>query len=211
MDGPAPHTVCPNRLTTAIMDLVKQIGCPASPVFVPVKPLKFRWCLLNECFNNVKKHSSRKRGAVIYGWDITGIPAGMIEAEFHAVWKSPKGELIDITPKLYDFKRTLFLEDPAREYRGKTVPSMFQPIFPNDPLCSELVSRAKRRVEIIQKHEDPTNPNQMSLPVQVANELQGNQIRIQEILTLIRDGAPSPTELCPCEKGATYGSCCAIT
>ncbi len=210
MNRPALHSICPNRLTMAIMGLVKELDCSTSPVYIPVKPLKYPWCIKNEYFNNVLKYSSRKKGAIVYGWNITGIPAGMLEAEFHAIWKSPRGELIDITPNQHEFTRILFLVDHTREYHGKVVPSMFQPVFPKDSLCCELVTRAKRRVAIIQQYENPTNPNQMILPHHAAEELQTNQIRIQEILTLIRNGNPSLTELCPCGKGTTYGACCSI-
>jgi len=44
-----------------------------------------------------------------------------MEAEFHAVWKSTEGTLLDITPKADEESRILFLPDPAATYCGNYV------------------------------------------------------------------------------------------
>ena len=45
----------------------------------------------------------------------------MVEAEFHCVWESPEGELIDITPKMYETQNIIFLPDSTKNYTGRQV------------------------------------------------------------------------------------------
>lgn len=45
----------------------------------------------------------------------------MIEAEFHCVWESPEGELIDITPKMFEAENIIFLPDSTKSYTGRQV------------------------------------------------------------------------------------------
>ena len=67
-------------------------------------------------------------GGFQYGWQIWEWPDVMIEAEFHAVWNSPQGILIDITPKQIDTHKILFLPDANRTYEGKQVNNFRQPL-----------------------------------------------------------------------------------
>lgn len=50
-------------------------------------------------------------GAIVFGWTIWEWPKVMLTAEFHAVWESPDGDLIDITPKPQRETSIIFVPD----------------------------------------------------------------------------------------------------
>lgn len=62
-----------------------------------------------------------------------------MEAEFHAVWESPSGELVDITPKSQWFKKILFIPDPKAVYEGKQVNNIRLNITSNK-LVDEMIA-----------------------------------------------------------------------
>jgi hypothetical protein len=45
----------------------------------------------------------------------------MIEGEFHAVWVSPDGGFLDVTPKADGERQILFIPDPDRVYQRRHV------------------------------------------------------------------------------------------
>lgn len=73
----------------------------------------------NECFVVVEQRTSKLGGEHVFGWAIWESPRVFIEAEFHSVWRSPEGDLIDISPRPYNFPNTTFLPDPNRKYEGR--------------------------------------------------------------------------------------------
>jgi hypothetical protein len=50
-------------------------------------------------YDNVREHVVRSGGCVVHGWIIRAVPALFYEAEYHAVWQSPGGALVDVTPQ----------------------------------------------------------------------------------------------------------------
>jgi len=67
--------------------------------------------LPSECYPNVSKKVETSGGRMILGWQVWQTEL-IIEAEHHAVWEDPDGELWDITPKTYpDIQQIMFIED----------------------------------------------------------------------------------------------------
>jgi len=62
---------------------------------IPRRPIKNGKS--GECLDAVDSKMRAHGGQSIYGWDLLQMN-GIIEAEAHVVWKSKKGELIDVTP-----------------------------------------------------------------------------------------------------------------
>ena len=62
------------------------------------------------------------------GWAILQLDGIWLEAEFHAVWRDQKGQLLDVTPREFPFQEYLFLPDPTRAYKGIQVESYFLPL-----------------------------------------------------------------------------------
>ena len=109
----------------------------------------------NDCFHNVSDHLKAHGGSSILGWTIWEWPATMIEAEFHCVWLSSKGDLIDITPKPDGDPEVLFLRDEAAEFDVTNPPpprpNVRQPLT-DHPAMRQFLSAATDREALIAQH-----------------------------------------------------------
>lgn len=114
------HPVTPAELSQPLIALCQLIG-PSStrPVYVDARPLPDMPS--KECFPIVEQYIQTHGGSSVFGWSFWELPTLFIEAEFHAVWQSPEGALLDIAPKVEPTERILFLSDPARRYEGRQV------------------------------------------------------------------------------------------
>lgn len=98
-----------------LTDLIKSLS---QPLFVDYK--KEPYSLRNECFPNVDEKIHRDGGVRVLGWQIWQTEY-LIEAEFHAVWMSSEGNLLDITPKPFPLSKILFIPDSAIIYDGSQI------------------------------------------------------------------------------------------
>lgn len=71
------------------------------------------------CYDNVRHYVKHHGGEMLSGWIIWVNTIFKIEAEHHAVWKAPSGNIYDITPRVDGEEEILFLPDPARPYDFK--------------------------------------------------------------------------------------------
>lgn len=106
----------PQTIDHNVKRMIWRIGSSEEPLYLDVKAEPF--AEVGECFSSVKEKIRRDGGSLQLGWEIWQIPDIMIEAEFHAVWKSPDDELVDITPKKYQIDRILFVPDIKVKYYG---------------------------------------------------------------------------------------------
>src|SRR5438552_1876414 len=113
----------PRAITQTVLQFCAQIASGQHPFYVEVKPDPMALPL--ECFPNVAAKIAQEAGTVEHGWAIWEWPGVFLEAEFHAVWGSPDGKLIDVTPTPDGEKRILYLPDPKRKYQGTSLPNRF--------------------------------------------------------------------------------------
>jgi hypothetical protein len=71
------------------------------------------------CYDNVRHYVKNHGGEAVYGWIIWKGTDYPLEAEHHAVWKSPSGKIFDITPRVDGENIILFLIDNSRPYDFK--------------------------------------------------------------------------------------------
>lgn len=120
------NTDTPATITPAILTLSQRLSPDRNPGYVSVQP--FPGAREMECYPNVKSKVASSGGSIVYGWQIWEWPDVYLEAEFHAVWKAPTGELVDLTPKDQPTPRILFLEDPVRRYENRMVANVLAPL-----------------------------------------------------------------------------------
>jgi hypothetical protein len=104
----AVNETTPASLTPALEKFCMKLSGEA-PVFVPVVDDPnglFGWCS-----DGVAEKIKADGGSVAFGWTIWEWPDVLWTAEFHAVWRSLNGDLIDITPKPKRESRILFVPD----------------------------------------------------------------------------------------------------
>jgi len=106
----------PQTIDDNVKRLINKIKTTEKPIYLDVMPEPY--AEINECFPAVTQKIEKEGGSVQLGWQIWQIPNVIIEAEFHAVWKSRDGILTDITPKSENILRILFIPDSKAEYDG---------------------------------------------------------------------------------------------
>ena len=102
-----------------ILKLISLQGIDAIPKYIDIEP-EFD-AENGSCFVNVKRKVERAGGRAILGWQFCEY-SYMIEGEFHSIWESPVGRLIDITPgNSAEIKQTLFVVDKNASYSGTAI------------------------------------------------------------------------------------------
>src|SRR6185437_7506238 len=103
----AVKTTTPPEITQAIRRLIERVVPGGEAVYLTVQPETD--AVVNECFPNVEAKIARAGSRMLCGWQLWEWPHVLVEAEFHAVWLSPEGEMVDITPKPDGEARVLFV------------------------------------------------------------------------------------------------------
>ncbi|MGL5952468.1 MAG: hypothetical protein ACRCZ3_04975 [Providencia rustigianii] len=96
----------------SVQNIIKKLNLTTTPTFISLTNT------LNTkegyCFQNCEQYVKTHGGKAIYGWMIwEDKKAKFIEAEFHAVIKK-NGQYIDITPRIDNDEKILFVEDNTR-------------------------------------------------------------------------------------------------
>src|SRR5882724_645983 len=109
----------PRRITSEVRLFCDEIVAGGEPVFLDVSISPNAVPL--DCFMNIQQHVAEAGGGIQYGWRIWEWPYILIQAEFHSVWSSPDGDLVDLTPSPGSVSPVLFLPDPSRVYENRQV------------------------------------------------------------------------------------------
>jgi len=171
----------PDSINENILNFCKEIDPTTKPVFVEVIPTKNS--IYNECYGNVENQIKKNGGRIEYGWIIWENPKIYLEAEFHATWVNDKEEYVDITPKIDEEKRILFLKDSKRKFTGKLIDNFRKPLVDNK-YTKKLVKQGRKNFEIKNK--------------QYLTSLGINSKRIGR------------NKSCPCGSGKKYKKCCIL-
>lgn len=116
----------PTEITPSVSQFCQQLVPGAEPVWVPVRPTP--GAAQRDCYPTVDRHVERHGGERVLGWAIWERPGIYLEGEFHAAWRGPDGELVDLTPKDQPTERILFLPAPDSTYEGFVVKNEMLPL-----------------------------------------------------------------------------------
>lgn len=182
----------PTKLTPKIRQLCKEIAPSSEIIVVPV--MLESPAPKNECFQNVNIAIEKIGGELISGWTIWQWANILIEAEAHAVWKNPSGDLIDITP--HDGEREIFfLPDDKVVYKGMRIPS-HRMALTESLLVKDFIHLLEQRDMILCN----TKGKYVSLPADLVSNIEALKMRFQAKVT--------QKSLCPCGSGLKYKQCC---
>lgn len=194
------RTRTPPAVTKQLLGLASKLAPGQTPVYLQVQPEAD--ATINECFPNVEAKIQNDGGSIVYGWQLWEWPHVLIEAEFHAVWRSPEGELKEITPKQHGEGKILFLPDHKRVYRGISVDNM-RIALRDDPLIHHFIAVSKEIVKFMNHGERAYQHDYVSIPAHQIEPLLEMQSLIQ---TMLSQGLRSH-DLCLCGSGNKYKRC----
>ena len=110
--------ITPNEDDIHLKLIIDRLNLNDKPLSVKVFPEEYS--KIDDCFPNVQEKIKLDNGKRLTGWQVWKTEK-IIEAIFHAIWESPEGDYIDITPKPFPMSKILFFPDKNKEYQGHQV------------------------------------------------------------------------------------------
>ena len=204
----------PQRISPKIREMSLELTGDNSPTFVPVKALPGADAL--ECFPVVENHVAQAGGTVCYGWRFWELPGIYVEAEFHAVWRTEDGSLLDITPNQVGSQQVLFVADPSRVYEGHQVKNIRRALA-DHPAILNFFAAADAEYEFMNRGSRADQHGQIVLsPAESREYMQIQTKKADAMSRMMRKGAEpvrSPAKVgrnepCPCGSGRKFKKCC---
>ncbi len=134
----------PSTINSDVHKLCNKIKDINDPIFVNVKPRQDS--ITNDCYIDVEKQIKEHGGEIQYGWIIWIWDNFYAEATFHAVWKKPNGQLLDVSYKQDGEKKILFAADNNRKFNNAQIPSV------RISLCTD--PRVNKWINLMKELED---------------------------------------------------------
>lgn len=203
--------ITPTEIDSLILGFCKTVHPTNDPIYVQVKPTPL--AVHTWCYNNLFHHRKKYGGEVIMGWCIWYAKLTHVEAESHCIWKSPKGELVDITPKPDGEQRILFIPDERNKFEGfedhegnwqqRTIKSIRNPFTP----------LAIFDMQIGNRRDDERLKNYLKSEKQFREDIEqfkkdyerDKKTLVEEALEI---GPISPNAPCPCASYKKFKNCC---
>ena len=207
-------SLVPTSVTGPIADLCARLVANETPVHVPVRPAP--GATPSDCFINADAYARKHGGSVLYGWQIWQWPGVLLDAEFHAVWRSPDGELVDVTPKLTGLSRVLFLADANATYEGRQVENVYHPLS-TDRDVARFIKLAHRSFEAQNRGELANQHGPIDLKGEDAQIVWQHEQLTTELMSRAFAPERQPerasrkvgrNEPCSCGSGLKYKKCC---
>lgn len=142
----------PNKDKASVQAFCHSIAPEQEPIYVLHSPIP--GAPLKACFTIVQQQILTHGGSQITGWRIVEFTNIRLEAEFHVIWESPDGDLLDITPQEHNFSQTLFLPDPSRSDGNTRTTPILKPAKQN-PNAQRLVDALKEETQNLQQSAPP--------------------------------------------------------
>jgi hypothetical protein len=185
----------PNKDNENIRRIISMLNIKNEPFYVDVIPDPI--FENGNCFPNVMGKVNEEKGKIIYGWQFCEYDY-MIEAEFHAIWESPVGKLIDITPGHTSVVKSLFVIDPNRKFEGIRIENVMLNVTENK-LVDDIIDNEKARFHFMNKVEllDPKY-------WEIENIINNYAVFLEQSYF---EGCSHLTK-CFCNSGIVYDQCC---
>jgi hypothetical protein len=199
-------TTTPRRISPVIVRLCAALDPTQTPRYVPVRPDPD--AKVQDCFFNVRTSVERRGGRLQFGWTIWEWPSTLVEGEFHAVWVSPDGMWVDVSPKPDGESRILFLPDSKREFDFETREHVdnVRWALTDHPGVAEYIRLTERRVALVSLYRRLPEPRPDVLDA--FPELSDILLTLNELAVRLRRRSVAPTASCPCGSRKKHKRCC---
>ena len=166
-----------DRVTNRAKLVCSNVGVDKDPQIIPYR--KVKGAIGGECFENVRSHIKKFGGEVVDGWAVWEFPPLEVQAEFHSVWETPEGDLVDITPPLHGGQKTTFLRGaPDEVYEGRNRSAVYLP-YDETEIAKRYVELSRRWQELVFPEGDLQEPTFKMTPeiMQVTMEKAETELR----------------------------------
>ncbi len=138
-----PRETTPRRITPPVKRFCKRLVADAVPGFVPV--LAASSAKVNASHENVEDTIRVNGGVHAPGWLIWEMRGVLLNAERYTCWRSPEGDVVDVSPKPDGEKRILFLEGPEPWDGSRVCPTTYA-LIDDEPVAEYIrLYQAERR------------------------------------------------------------------
>lgn len=104
-----PTVPAPNE--PLVITFLEKYSLHGTPVYVDYSDHGYA---PNQCHLSAKHHAMVSGGRRVHGWALWQF-GSQIDAEYHSVWETPDGNLVDVTPPKFGGDRVLFIRDDASD------------------------------------------------------------------------------------------------
>jgi hypothetical protein len=137
----------------------------------------------------------KEGGEALEGWAIWYQDGVLVEGEACVIWKSPKGELIDITPREDEYPQIMFVEDAGIWKDGGPVAN--KRLALSDSSIARAVFKGGEWRDRLRKQYGSDDAIPEAERAKMDNACQ--RIMTRDVLNW---------ERCPCGSGKQYVKCC---
>lgn len=199
-------TIEPDRITSGILRVCRDVVPETPPVFVSVDPEP--GALPNKCILNALDVAHRDRGEVVMGWKIYVWPRVLVDLIGHALVLRD-GAMRCVTPSQTSEKRILFLadrslsfneNDPNARLGGKMIPLRDDPDVIRFIEVEEEIHGIKIKL--------PRTSGQVLVTGSDAHQLMALQKEQPELIRRLTLRTKKPNEICICDSGRKFRKCC---
>lgn len=155
-----PRETTPRRITSPIKRLCKKLVADGMPGFVPV--LAAPSAKPNAAHENVEDTIQVNSGQHAPGWLIWEIRGVLLNAERYTCWRSPEGDLVDVSPKPDGEKRILFLEGPDPWDGSRVCPTTYA-LVDDEPVKNYIKIYQSERRQWVKEVTDFARQKELTL------------------------------------------------
>jgi hypothetical protein len=193
-------TTTPARIDPCVRRLIETVTPGGHATYLEVHPEP--GAAVNGCFSNVRAKCAREGGRMLCGWQLWEWPRVLLEAEFHAVWLSPQGDMVEITPKAHGETTVLFVPDERRGYDGQVVDNV-RMALQEDRLIRHFIQVSEAIVQVKVRDGRATGQGYVWVPAEhIAPLRQVQRFLGRSIHSGLREHDP-----CLCGSGSRYRRC----
>lgn len=195
------------KINSGILTLCAAVGASTRPQLVVNRPAE--GARAQNCFFNVAEVCERHGGQIVTGWLIWTWPDVLTEAIHHAVWQSPAGRYVDVTPHAGNPKRVMFAADPVATFdftQATRRPNRFQALS----TASNVVAFAER-ANLYFAYLALLSPEQLAAIADGGNPehdrlVEDHLARLHALWT----SHLKPADRCLCGSGRKFFRCCQV-
>ena len=191
----------PKTIHDDVYRLREKIGVTTEPVFVAVDSPTIG--KLGDCFADVERKVKSDGGSVQHGWTVWESPGTLIEGEFHAVWRSPDGTLLDVTPKADGERRILFIPDPNRTFQNENIDNV-RLALSDDPAVNRMIAMNEELSILRRKYNVGTGESKIPMREVLAIQRKYSEPTQPPLRSAITVGR---NDRCPCGSGKKFKRC----